>query len=212
MSSINADDLELSFSTQRLVSGADVDDTPGLVFWSVLVELVALDDGPEQRRRIGHARAVVVETAECPDPWDACDAASGDLHAIATAVWDREGELSPAVQEVVEYLGGDVLLLDRIELDHDVRGHDVGLLCTAEIIRVLGRGCDVVATEAMPPMTENMTELERRRGRDALAKHWRRLGLRPIPGHEADGMLVGDLSRVDVAEARELIRGEHGLG
>lgn len=178
---INPGRVQVGFSTGTVLGLADDDEARRLYFWSVAIKLLD-EECSEVERSLGHGVAVVVDSL-CSNPVLVCDDESADLSSLASAVWDGDGGLSEEAGAVVEYLGGDVLLLDRIELDVDVRGQGIGLLVAAEIIRVLGRGCDVVATQAMLPGAGQLSGAERRRGSASLAQHWSRLGLKPIPGH-----------------------------
>jgi GNAT superfamily N-acetyltransferase len=101
--------------------------------------------------RIAWLWFVSVPFDEC-NGWDECDADSGDLEAVASALWKNNGDWRDEFLEKYgeAWTGERVLILDRAQLEEDFRGHGLGAIIIGHAIKQLRAGVSIVACYPYP--------------------------------------------------------------
>lgn len=204
-SNLIAVDIKLVYSRETPLD----DELLGIEHWEVQVRRWA-EDPDDEPSAVGYRIAHVL----CADEWEpqAMDSINADAGDYLSYFFDAQsGELRDEIAERLEMPFGDVLILDRLVLKPEVRGHDFGVLIAAQMVHALGRGCAVVIRRAGPVdqhvAERDLPEEEKRARRARLAELWQRVGLT----HLVDGYLLGDLTRAIFGEVRCELRRAHGL-
>jgi GNAT superfamily N-acetyltransferase len=158
--------------------------------WVVAVlDTCASTDGPPIE--IGHAHVLVFNLEPGDDICDYADPASG--------TWvDNAGRVGrePSAGEPLPDNGSQpshVLVLDRVWLHPESRGHGLGPIIAAAVIERLGRGCDIAACYPAPFETPTQASGDRDLAIEALGKLWSKVGFT----HWRDGVWMLDLSTGD---------------
>ena len=67
---------------------------------------------------------------------------SEELYETAQVLLDQEtGNFTDEVSELLDYIGSDLLVMDRVTLDEQWRGHDLGAVLAMEAVLRLMAGC-----------------------------------------------------------------------
>ena len=105
----------------------------------------------------------------------------------------------------------DLLIIPKLEILPNYRGHDIGLFCMARLIQMLSSGCGLVVIKPFPLQFDSSykeyTERRELLGFDQLTasqadatekliKHYKRLGFRALPGTD---LLCLSTSRISVS-------------
>ncbi|WP_251021936.1 hypothetical protein [Streptomyces sp. ISL-98] len=117
-----------------------------------------------------------------PDhPFEAMDSYTGDVARIGEVVLDvGAGGWEPAFEAALAHPVGDLLVMDRVILEPEWRGHGLGPVLAGAAIRRLSQGCVAVACE---PGSADGRELSEDQHRDAavkLGRVWERIGFVPF--------------------------------
>lgn len=190
-----ADDARVALEFTHRVRVGD-DEIEGVESWSVSVQVTGSDD---RAVRVGSAHAIIVRL-DCPDPWYELDNMEADLGHMAFALWGSDGQLREPVRKLVEWWGGEVLIMRSVHIEEAWRGRGLGQIVAAELIRVLGRGCSLVATQAAPlgAHVREMTADQHAAAVEKLASLWAGVGFRRVRIDEPDlrgTFLVADPAR-----------------
>lgn len=177
----------------RLEEGIALDATPSsrhVERWavSVLSDRSATGEG---RVEIGYAHVLVLTLEPGRDIGELVDRASGDWIDVETSA-DAPG--SPFDLGADRERTGHILLLDRVWLDPDHRGHGFGPIVAAAAIERLGRGCHLAACYPAPFEAASKQPEDRARAVEALGRVWSKVGFR----HWRDGVWMLDLSTSDM--------------
>ncbi|MEW5655219.1 hypothetical protein ABGT92_07745 [Streptomyces cinereoruber] len=190
--------LRLSYSHDHPAEPYDFEDT--LEAWHVSIRTYHFEEEEceggctaecqeliDSGREVGYVRLWRVRDYTGDNRWEAADAESGDLEAIAATVFDvRTDEYSQAFEEFIECPVGDLLILDRVFLSKEWRGFGLGPVFAAEAIRRLAGGCCAVAAQpGLGEWPEGVTEVPRAYREEAtkkIAALWRSIGFRDFAG------------------------------
>ncbi|WP_331773326.1 hypothetical protein OG948_59085 (plasmid) [Embleya sp. NBC_00888] len=138
--------------------------------------------------------------------WWAMEEESADLHRIGCVLLDEEsGDFGERAAEYLEYMGVDLLVMDRVVLDERWRGFGLGPILAAEAIERLSPGTRAVA--CMPGISDR--EPDRELGREEwdrvtarITAAWARVGFEAF----ADGVHLIDPATVVAEEALSVLR------
>ncbi|MEJ8652704.1 hypothetical protein WKI65_32730 [Streptomyces sp. MS1.AVA.3] len=107
---------------------------------------------------------------------------SEDLYETAQVLLDQQtGSFSEEVSEMLEYIGTDLLVMDRVTLDRQWRGHGLAVILATEAIHRLMPGCRAIAcapgiTDLSSHRLKDRTEWDRVTAK--IAQGWERIGFR----------------------------------
>ncbi|TDD53848.1 hypothetical protein E1263_27530 [Kribbella antibiotica] len=132
------------------------------------------DDGIEFT--VGHAHLVKVDLGQ-HGLFDALDARDADLEYLAALLFTERPNGEYEIESELEGFNSDALLVNSAEVDPLWRGHKLGLLGTGTAIKEIGRGCGLVALDAMQPGTRGAPA--RRASHQRLTSYWSQLGFKP---------------------------------
>lgn len=140
----------------------------------ISARIEGLLDDYETRVQLGSAELARIDIWEAgSEILDVLDSASGEW----TTYWEllREEDDDPAGYETL-------LIVDRAELSPHARGHGIAVHAIARAIRTwASSGNTLVTLIAYPPGGKGA---DGRRGGEALARYWARLGLERVPGSD----------------------------
>ncbi|MEU6680964.1 hypothetical protein [Streptomyces sp. NPDC046925] len=214
----------------RIAFRDDLEDTPSsetLERWEVTIHQRGAHDGPGAGRAARGERAQEHSAAVDRDDgtvgqmtfyrvhpdrgmnaWLALTEASEDLAEIARAVLDPDtGNFTTATSHLLEYAGVDLLVMDRVHLARDLRGHGLGAMLACEAIYRLMPGCRAVACS--PGLSDHdrehrIDQSEWDRVLAQIAKGWERVGFR----HYEDNVYLLSPASELVEEQRSVLRRE----
>jgi GNAT superfamily N-acetyltransferase len=146
------------------------------------------DEGraPAPGARVGHLILWRLRDYTGDSRWEASDAESGDLEVIAAAVLGDSGltGYNASFEKAITHPVGDLLILDRVNIEKAWRGFGLGPILAAEAIRRLSPGCCAVATyPAMgeyPEGRKRVTDAHRRQATKKIAALWESVGFHPF--------------------------------
>ncbi|MFE0055341.1 hypothetical protein [Streptomyces sp. NPDC059003] len=131
---------------------------------------------------------------------------SEDLYEIAQVLLDpATGYYTDEVSELLEYSGSALLVMDRVTLREEWRGHGLGVILAAEAIFRLMPGCRAVACS---PGVSDLSadslrnEAEWHRVTAKIARGWQRIGFLPY----RDNVLVLSPTSLVLEEQRGRLR------
>lgn len=134
------------------------------------------DEGPGDK--IGHVSGTVLCGSHAMnlglDIVDAADEINQDVFDLTACVFGTHHDW---LEERVELSVQNVLLLDRIYLEQEWRGHGVGTFVIKAVLQHMGYGCDIVALHPQP--------IEKGNGKSdrdpaGLVAWYKTLGFRPL--------------------------------
>jgi GNAT superfamily N-acetyltransferase len=148
---------------------------------------IVYDDGPagETRTPLGTLELATSNLAEAEDVLlEVLDAHSQE--------WTHYSDVASRVLLRREFLFSTqtLLIVDRVDLRPEARGHGLGLHVLARAIRTWGGDAITVLT-AWPPGVRGSSG---KAGGEALARYWSQLGFERLPGHD-EPVLIGDGTR-----------------
>ncbi|WP_405056817.1 hypothetical protein OG474_29260 [Kribbella sp. NBC_01505] len=143
------------------------------------------DDGIEFT--VGQAHLVKVDLSQS-GLFDALDAREADLEYLASLLFTERSNGEYEIESELEGFYSDAILVNSAEVDPLWRGHKLGLLGAGTAINELGRGCGLVALDAMQPGTRGAAA--RKASHQRLAGYWSQLGFTPW----RDRVLILDLA------------------
>ncbi|MFE2867853.1 hypothetical protein [Embleya sp. NPDC059259] len=138
--------------------------------------------------------------------WWAMEEESADLHRIGCVLLDQEsGDFGERADEYLEYMGVDLLVMDRVVLDGRWRGFGLGPILAAEAIERLSPGARAVAcmpgiSDREPGWEPGQEEWDRVTARITAA--WARVGFEAFE----DGVHLFDPATVVAEEALSVLR------
>lgn len=158
--------------------------------WQVAVVADSASEGGPPAE-IGYAQVLVFNLEPGDDIGDYADRDSGTWVDHASRVGRPRSARGPRVD--VGAHDSHVLLLDRVWLHPDWRGHGLGPILAAAVIERLGRGCHLAA--CYPAPFDHPTQLPDARDRaiEALGRLWSKVGFT----HWRDGVWTIDLNSRD---------------
>ncbi|MFG3282071.1 hypothetical protein [Streptomyces sp. NPDC048111] len=131
---------------------------------------------------------------------------SEDLNEIAQVLLDpATGYFTDEVSELLEYSGSALLVMDRVTLREEWRGHGLGTILASEAIFRLMPGCRAVAcAPGVSDLSANglRDEAEWDRITDKITRGWERIGFRPCRG----GVFVLSPTSLILEEQRSQLR------
>jgi GNAT superfamily N-acetyltransferase len=183
-------DLVLTYRLEERVPLDAGAPSPHIERWTVSV---LLDDpaGGDDRVEIGYAQVLVFTLEPGRDIGELADRVSGTWIDI---------EARPGAPRLPPDLAGGsgstshIVLLDRVWLQPDHRGHGLGPIVAAAAIARLGRGCHLAACYPAPFEGAPRPPEDQARAVEALARVWSKVGFR----HWRDGVWMLDLSTHDM--------------
>ncbi|MFI6464519.1 hypothetical protein [Streptomyces sp. NPDC050538] len=105
-----------------------------------------------------------------------------ELYETAQVLLDQEtGNFTDEVSELLDYVGSDLLVMDRVTLDEQWRGHGLGAVLAMEAVLRLKAGCRAIACS--PGVTDISGNRLRDRAEwdrvnDQIRQGWERIGFR----------------------------------
>ena len=83
--------------------------------------------------------------------WDIFDSVDSELSDYWETLFEDD-EIRPEIEELLDpsFNGNDLLIIDRVEVLSDFRGHNLGLMMTQRAIECLSSGCQYVAIRPFP--------------------------------------------------------------
>jgi hypothetical protein len=149
------------------------------------------EESDETRVQIGHISATLIRLSDATaagwDLYTALDAPSHSTSECLELLGDN-GEYSAAVQDVLQdevFWPENILLVERLEIQPEHRGHNAGLYAMRAFIDLLGAGCSVVACKPFPLQFEGKVTDENRKeflaAQTKLRKYWGRVGFKRVP-------------------------------
>ena len=182
----------------RLEEPASLVDPPAfghIERWTVSV-LVERSNHHDDRRPIGYARVIVLNLEAGVSLADLADTATGDWteasHPMAARTADPPGGPSDEDAQLAE---ASFLVLDRLWIEPDYRGHGLGPVTACSAILRLGRGCRLAACYPAPFEADQIAE-DRGRSIEALGRIWAKVGFTPWN----DGVWILDLHTTDMRD------------
>ncbi|MFF8918945.1 hypothetical protein ACF08M_38000 [Streptomyces sp. NPDC015032] len=136
-----------------------------------------------------------------------------ELYEIARAVLDPDtGNFNESANEELEYVGSGLLVMDRVTLDEDWRGHGLGVVLALEAILRLMPGCRAIVcspgvTDLTGARLRDQAEWERVTAK--ITRGWEGLGFRH---HQGTVYLLSPASEVLEAQRDVLRRRLAALG
>ncbi|HEX5511727.1 MAG TPA: hypothetical protein VFX41_08425 [Actinomycetales bacterium] len=206
---VGNDDLPapLGHVTLRFVTERPLSERDGIERWSV--EAFVADGGGRDSGSLAGLNLVVVDLLRSVDPWAALDSSNDDLAHIGDTVFDMNtGQLSEALDSRIPPSGNRLLILDRVELQPDWRGHNVAALLVAECLDQLRTGCRVAL--CLPAPLERRAEEsdeEYQASVERMRHVWSQVGFRPF----RDGVWLLEPNSGALDESLRNLRSRHGL-
>lgn len=157
------------------------------------------------REEIGYAHVLVFTLEPGRDIGELADRVSGTWIDVETRT---DAPRLPADLVGDPARRDHIVLLDRVWLHPDYRGHGLGPIVAAAAIGRLGRGCHLAACYPAPFEAASRQPEDRPRAVEALGRVWAKVGFR----HWRDGVWMLDLSTEDMqATLAELIAARSGI-
>jgi hypothetical protein len=148
--------------------------------WSRIEEEGGFIDEDEEclhRLHVGVLELVKVRWGGSQNPFWAMEEESQNLYEIAETIFnDDHTGFTEEFEEIAEWGGNDVLVLDKAEIVDAWRGFGLGPKFAADVFRRLAPGCSAVMVHPAPIDATGMTKAERDRACDRLRETWATLG------------------------------------
>ncbi|AWN30023.1 hypothetical protein [Streptomyces sp. NEAU-S7GS2] len=132
---------------------------------------------------------------------------SEELYEIAQVLLDPQtGSFTSDVSEMLEYIGTGLLVMDRVTLDRQWRGHGLAVILATEAIHRLMPGCRAIAcapgiTDLSSHRLKDRTEWDRVNAK--IARGWERIGFHLY----RDNIYLLSPASQDLEEQRGVLRG-----
>ncbi|GAA3711623.1 hypothetical protein GCM10023082_06810 [Streptomyces tremellae] len=141
---------------------------------------VAEVDECVHRLQVGVLELVKVRWGGSQNPFWAMEEESQNLYEIAQTIFNQERTgFTEEFEELAEWGGSDVLVLDKAEIVDSWRGFGLGPMLAADAFRRLAPGCGAVMVHPAPIDSRGMTAAERNRACTRLRETWATLGFVP---------------------------------
>ncbi|MFD6465219.1 hypothetical protein [Streptomyces goshikiensis] len=181
------DTLEKWQVVAHLGEGFGLDDLPPCdqcaARWNRLEEDGGFVDEDEEclhRLRVGVLDLVKIRWGGSQNPYWAMEEESQNLAEIAEVIFNEEHTgFTEEFEEIADWGGSDVLVLDKAEVVEAWRGFGLGPMIAADAFRRLAPGCCAVMVHPAPIDATGMSKEEWARGRDRLREMWATLGFVP---------------------------------
>ena len=153
MTTLKADDFKLAMIQLdirvKFASGVAEND-PENAFDEHKFDVTLWSDETDEFELIGRGKAIVIDPSRAETSlWDVLDVT--DQMAQYMPLADRDGGYAPEVKKVCEVEWNyPVLLLDRLELLPEARGHGIGLKVLETLCKTVGRGCEIAIMKPFP--------------------------------------------------------------
>ncbi|TLS44896.1 hypothetical protein FE633_17250 [Streptomyces montanus] len=138
----------------------------------------------------------------------AMEEVSEELYEIAQVLLDPQtGSFTSEVGELLEYVGSALLVMDRVTLDPQWRGHGLAAVLGIEAIRRLMPGCRAIAcspgiTDLRSQRLTDRSEWDRVNAK--IAQGWERIGFRLY----RDNVYLLSPASQDLEDQRGVLRGQ----
>ncbi|MGV9790830.1 hypothetical protein [Streptomyces sp. NPDC003435] len=141
----------------------------------------------QETSNVGSMLFYRVRLTQGMNAWTAMAEASEELHRIADVLLDpATGYFTDEVEQRLEYVGTDLLVMNRVTLEPDWRGFGLGPILAAEAINRLSPGIRAVAcTPGISAHEEDWrpTRAEFDQVTARIAAGWRTMGFAPYRDH-----------------------------
>ncbi|MFJ2175956.1 hypothetical protein ACIOHE_24070 [Streptomyces sp. NPDC087851] len=162
------------------------------------------EDGPE----IGRMIFFRIRLSQGMNAWWAMEEESQELYEIAGVLLDQEtGYFTDEVDQQLEYVGTDLLVMDRVVLDKPWRGFGLGPALATEVINRLAPGCRAVTCSpgiSAPEDGWKPDQAEWDRVTTRIAAAWEKVGF----AFFKDNVYLLDPATVLPEERRAVLRAE----
>jgi hypothetical protein len=163
-------------------------------------------DQDDKGRKIGEINLTVVDIAGGVqaklNPFEIIDGVDQDLYNHGAVIFDENGDVLPQVKRAIpdaEWIGR-LLILNRMKIEPEFRGRNLGLLAARQAIQFFGHACLVLAKPfpvqfsgfqdpnwvAPAGVTDKVTDFLA--AQNKLQKYWKKLGLKRIGRTQYFGM------------------------
>jgi GNAT superfamily N-acetyltransferase len=189
----NSADFEFIYLDYEISCVPAKPDDPGQFSQPIDAKILVLG-GPgsadDSLTEIGELAAMIIRISQAQEAqWDVSttlDAYSGEC-ADCTKLFD-DNDYTEAVQKLFDYdvCVDDILLVTRIEIKPEYRGHNVGLVAMRALIDMFGKGCGLVVCQPFPLQYGGNTPVahddkEYQKALEKLRKYWSRVGFKRVP-------------------------------
>lgn len=132
--------------------------------------------------------------------FEAMDSINDSVHELYTALFDHKtDEWNANIERMYkgEIWESDVLLIDRIQLDSNYRGHGIGAAVVRETIALFGSNCGLVVCKPFPLQYQGWQDEDKKHLREQpdfeqkrladfakVERFWSDLGFRKVPDSE----------------------------
>ena len=161
---------------------------------------VLVDDPPDDsnKRKIGYAHVIVVNVEAGVTLADLTDTATGDwVDVVRPLGAHSDGPIGVTTEDNVP-ARTSLLVLDRVWIEPDYRGNELGPVIACCAILRLGRGCQLAACYPAPFEAAEVSE-DRDDSIAALSRIWAKVGFTPWK----DGVWMLDLRTTSLSDALE---------
>lgn len=123
--------------------------------------------------------------------FDLLDVESGDLATIGAEVFDIEsGWLRESVEEALDdNLGSQLIVLDRVRVEPQFRGHDLGPFLAGLVLDTLRIGSNAFSACYPAPFEGDVNGDARERAIESLTRTWAKLGFQELEQRSASADL-----------------------
>lgn len=160
---------------------------------------ICVVDESDDSKEIGFIRGAKIPLSKNADVFEICDAYVGDLGSFCEEVLLKE--------EIMFNLGAelavDILYLEAIEIDPEMRGKGIGNAVVSDAVRTFANINTLIVIEPHPLNSRDMSEEDKVVASSALKKYYAVLGFKEIPGANRLMWLGGWQEDMDVIEQFE---------
>jgi GNAT superfamily N-acetyltransferase len=181
--------LDLRFHIEPQIEADD--DDPSNYILQHEGDIVA-GSGPDDERIIGHISVDIVERERAildgESLWQVMDCLSGDTADCFESLFTVKME--HLKQSVISRRSAhredlpNLMLINRLELDADVRGQGIGKQVADQVVERLGKSCEVIVCCPFPLQFSGKGKVnspEFKAARDKVRRFWSGVGFEPIP-------------------------------
>jgi hypothetical protein len=144
----------VEFTVVRELFGGG-DELDGVVEIKGNILFMSQDDyeaSPQRETTVGYVSGFVIKNEDGVDLFYECDAHSQELIDVVSVLFDPEDEelredVDQALHGVIQ---SNVIVLDRIEVVPEHRGHGVGLAAASRFLETFGAGCGIAICKPFP--------------------------------------------------------------
>jgi hypothetical protein len=207
------EDINLSYHFDYYV-GDDERPARYMQLWHVTATYAEWDDevGTSTQHPLGMLDVVVIDCDRALDDgrsgFDLLDVESGDLATIGAEVFDiRSGWLRDSVRDALgdDNFGSQLIVLDRVRVEPQHRGHGLGPILAGLVLDTLRIGSSAFSACYPAPFEGDLEGADRERAIDSLTRTWAKLGFQEL----SNGVHVLDLNCLDEALVRLGVSSHH---